>query len=97
MLPVNSVTYLPGCSQSRTVLRPKELASRTSPDLRVAGGRKRRAAAPLRIYLELRLTIIRSYASSPLQLDQPWARDAFSVTAARIRAFNASSSIFSPS
>src|SRR5882724_12347658 len=34
---------------------------------------------------------------TPLQLDQPWARDAFSVTAARIRAFNASSSIFSPS
>src|SRR5215510_834026 len=33
----------------------------------------------------------------PLQLDQPWALDAFSVTAARIRAFNASSSIFSPS
>src|SRR5215510_10238828 len=33
----------------------------------------------------------------PLQLDQPWALDTFSVTAARIRAFNASSSIFSPS
>jgi hypothetical protein len=49
------------------------------------------------IYMELRLTIIRSYASYPLQLDQPWARDAFSITAARIRAFNASSSIFSPS
>jgi hypothetical protein len=31
------------------------------------------------------------------QLDQLWARDAFSVTAARTRAFNASSSIFSPS
>src|SRR5258706_6761190 len=31
------------------------------------------------------------------QLDQPWARDAFSVTAARIRAFSASPSIFSPS
>src|SRR5438128_10450033 len=41
--------------------------------------------------------IIRSYASYPLQLDQPRARDVFSVTAARIRAFNASSSIFSPS
>src|SRR5262249_15577074 len=35
--------------------------------------------------------------ASPLGLDQPWARDAFSVTAARIRAFNASSSIFPPS
>jgi hypothetical protein len=33
----------------------------------------------------------------PFQLDQPWARDSFSVTAARIRAFNACSSIFSPS
>src|SRR2546428_4376555 len=33
----------------------------------------------------------------PLQLDQPWARAAFSITAARIRVFNASSSIFSPS
>jgi hypothetical protein len=32
-----------------------------------------------------------------LLLDQPWARDAFSVTAARIRAFSAASSIFSPS
>src|SRR5438128_4578857 len=41
--------------------------------------------------------IIRSYASYPLQLDQPRARDAFSITAARIRVFNASSSIFSPS
>jgi len=30
-------------------------------------------------------------------IDRPWARDAFSVTAARISAFNASSSIFSPS
>ena len=57
---------------TRAALRPKELASRTSPDLRVARGPR------------------------PLQLDQPWARDAFSVTAARIRAFNASSSIFSP-
>src|SRR4029434_1532877 len=33
----------------------------------------------------------------PTILDQRWARDAFSVTAARIRAFNAASSIFSPS
>ncbi len=41
--------------------------------------------------------MIRSYASYPLQLDQLLAWDAFSVTAARIRAFNASSSIFSPS
>jgi hypothetical protein len=34
---------------------------------------------------------------SPIQLNQLRARDAFSVTAERIRAFNASSSTFSPS
>ena len=38
-----------------------------------------------------------SPAAEGRAVDQPWARDAFSFTAARIRAFNASSSIFSPS
>src|SRR3989442_9043682 len=37
-------------TQSPTALRPKKLASRTSPDLRVAGGPKRRGAAPLRTH-----------------------------------------------
>ena len=44
-------------TQSRTALRPKELASRTSPHLRVAGGRKRRAAAPLRTHEARKLVL----------------------------------------